>query len=384
MLPGMIIAIPRETVPGEKRIALVAESVKRLVGRKHEVVIESGAGQGAECSDEELRAAGARLEPSAAAVYAAADVLLKVQPPGPEEVALLKPGSVLVSLAYPMSNPKLARAIAQRQVTLLAMDMVPRTTLAQMMDVLSSQATIAGYRAVLLAAEAMPKLFPMLMTAAGTIPPAKVLVLGAGVAGLQAIATARRLGAVVEAYDVRKVVKEQVESLGARFVNIDIEDAAGSGGYAKELSEEAKKKQAEALAVHVAKSDAVITTALVPGRRAPVLLPADMVRRMKSGSVVVDIAAEQGGNCELTRPGERYRTENGVIVIGEKNLPSQLAVHASAMFSRNLEKLLAHVTDKDGALKLDVADEIVKGMLITRGGDIVHPAVADVALKEVA
>jgi NAD(P) transhydrogenase subunit alpha len=262
--------------------------------------------------------------------------------------------------------------------------MVPRTTLAQMMDVLSSQATIAGYRAVVLAAEAMPKLFPMLMTAAGTIPPAKVLVLGAGVAGLQAIATARRLGAVVEAYDVRKVVKEQVESLGARFVNIDIEDAAGSGGYAKELSEESKKKQAEALAVHVAKSDAVITTALVPGRRAPVLLPADMVRRMKSGSVVVDIAAEQGGNCELTRPGERYRTENGVTVIGEKNLPSQLAVHASAMFSRNLEKLLAHVTDKDGALKLDVADEIVKGMLITRGGDIVHPAVADVALKEVA
>jgi NAD(P) transhydrogenase subunit alpha len=384
MLPGMIIAIPRETVPGEKRIALVAESVKRLVGRKHEVVIESGAGQGAECSDEELRAAGARLEPTAAAVYAAADVLLKVQPPGPEEVPLLKPGSVLVSLAYPMSNPKLARDIAQRQVTLLAMDMVPRTTLAQMMDVLSSQATIAGYRAVVLAAEAMPKLFPMLMTAAGTIPPAKVLVLGAGVAGLQAIATARRLGAVVEAYDVRKVVKEQVESLGARFVNIDIEDAAGSGGYAKELSEESKKKQAEALAVHVAKSDAVITTALVPGRRAPVLLPADMVRRMKSGSVVVDIAAEQGGNCELTRPGERYRTENGVTVIGEKNLPSQLAVHASAMFSRNLEKLLAHVTDKDGALKLDVADEIVKGMLITRGGDIVHPAVADVALKEVA
>ncbi|WP_323379087.1 Re/Si-specific NAD(P)(+) transhydrogenase subunit alpha [Pyxidicoccus xibeiensis] len=382
MLPVMIIAIPRETVPGERRVALVAESVKRLVGKKHEVVVESGAGLGAECSDEELRAAGARLESGAAAVYAAADVLLKVQPPGPEELELLKPGSVLVSLAYPMSNPKLAKAIAQRQVTLLAMDMVPRTTLAQMMDVLSSQATIAGYRAVVLAAEALPKLFPMLMTAAGTIPPAKVLVLGAGVAGLQAIATARRLGAVVEAYDVRKVVKEQVESLGARFVNIDIEDAAGAGGYAKELGEEAKKKQADALAVHVAKSDAVITTALVPGRRAPLLLPADMVRRMKSGSVVVDIAAEQGGNCELTRPGERYRTENGVTVIGERNLPSQLAVHASAMFSRNLEKLLAHVTDKDGALKLDTADEIVRGMLITRGGEIVHPAVADVALRE--
>lgn len=382
MLPGMIIAIPRETAPGERRVALVAESVKRLVGKKHEVVVESGAGLGAECSDEELRAAGARIESDAAAVYAAADLLIKVQPPDAEEVSRLKSGSVLVSLAYPMSNPKLARAIAQRGVTLLATDMIPRTTLAQMMDVLSSQATISGYRAVLLAAEALPKLFPMLMTAAGTIPPAKVLVLGAGVAGLQAIATARRLGAVVEAYDVRKVVKEQVESLGARFVNIDIEDAAGSGGYAKELSEEARKKQAEALAVHVAKSDAVITTALVPGRRAPVLLPGDMVRRMKSGSVVVDLAAEQGGNCELTRPGERYRTENGVTVIGERNLPSQLAVHASAMYSRNMEKLLAHVTDKDGALKLDTADEIVRGMLITRGGEIVHPAVADVALKE--
>lgn len=382
MLACMIIAIPRETVPGERRVALVAESVKRLVGKKHEVVIEAGAGLGAECSDEEFRGAGARIESSTEAVYAAADVLLKIQPPEAVEVERLKADSVLVSLAYPMSNPKLAKEVARRKVTLLATDMIPRTTLAQMMDVLSSQATIAGYRAVLLAAEALPRLFPMLMTAAGTIPPAKVLVLGAGVAGLQAIATARRLGAVVEAYDVRKVVKEQVESLGARFVNIDIEDAAGSGGYAKELSDEAKRKQAEVLAAHVAKSDAVITTALVPGRRAPLLLPADMVRRMKSGSVVVDIAAEQGGNCELTRPGERYRTETGVTVIGERNLPSQLSVHSSAMYSRNMEKLLGHVTDKDGVLKLDVSDEIVKGMLITRGGDVVHPAVADVAMRE--
>ncbi|MCP3101832.1 Re/Si-specific NAD(P)(+) transhydrogenase subunit alpha [Myxococcus sp. K15C18031901] len=378
----MIIAIPRETVPGERRIALVAESVKRLVGKKHEVVIERGAGSGAECSDEELQAAGARIEPSVEALYSGADLLLKIQPPDAAEVERLKPDSVLVSLAYPLAQPGLAREVAKRRVTLLAVDMIPRTTLAQMMDVLSSQATIAGYRAVLLAAEALPKLFPMLMTAAGTIPPAKVLVLGAGVAGLQAIATARRLGAVVEAYDVRRVVKEQVESLGARFVNIDIEDAAGAGGYAKELGEEAKKRQAEVLAAHVAKSDVVITTAQVPGRRAPLLLPADMVRRMKSGSVVVDIAAEQGGNCELTRAGERVRTETGVTIIGEKNLPSQLSVHASAMYSRNMEKLLAHVTDKDGALVLDVADEIVKGMLITRGGEVVHPAVADVAMRE--
>ncbi|MBZ4408583.1 Re/Si-specific NAD(P)(+) transhydrogenase subunit alpha [Myxococcus sp. XM-1-1-1] len=378
----MIIAIPRETAPGERRVALVAESVKRLVGRKHEVVVESGAGLGAECSDEELHAAGARIEPSTDALYAKAEVLLKIQPPDDAEVERLRPDSVLVSLAYPLANPALARAVAKRRVTLLAADMVPRTTLAQMMDVLSSQATIAGYRAVVLAAEALPRLFPMLMTAAGTIPPAKVLVLGAGVAGLQAIATARRLGAVVEAYDVRKVVKEQVESLGARFVNIDIEDAAGSGGYAKELGEEARRKQAEVLAQHVAKSDAVITTAQIPGRRAPVLLPADMVRRMKSGSVVVDIAAEQGGNCELTRVGERYRTDFGVTIVGERNLPSQLSVHASAMYSRNMEKLLAHVTDKDNVLKLDVSDEIVKGMLITRGGEVVHPAVADVAMRE--
>ncbi|WP_254627643.1 Re/Si-specific NAD(P)(+) transhydrogenase subunit alpha [Myxococcus sp. CA040A] len=384
MLARMIIAIPRETVPGERRIALVAESVKRLVGKKHEVVVESGAGLGAECSDDELRAAGARVESSVDALYAAADLLLKIQPPDETELGRLKADSVLVSLAYPLANPALAREVAKRRVTLLAVDMIPRTTLAQMMDVLSSQATIAGYRAVLLAAEALPRLFPMLMTAAGTIPPAKVLVLGAGVAGLQAIATARRLGAVVEAYDVRKVVKEQVESLGARFVNIDIADAAGSGGYAKELGEEAKRKQAEVLATHVAKSDVVITTALVPGRRAPVLLPAEMVRRMKSGSVVVDIAAEQGGNCELTRAGERYRTETGVTVIGERNLPSQISVHASAMYSRNMEKLLAHVTDKDGVLKLDVADEIVKGMLITRGGDVVHPAVADMAMADLA
>jgi NAD(P) transhydrogenase subunit alpha len=235
---------------------------------------------------------------------------------------------------------------------------------------------------VILAAEGLPKLFPMLMTAAGTIAPAKVLVLGAGVAGLQAIATARRLGAVVEAYDVRKVVKEQVESLGAKFVNIEMEDAAGAGGYAKELSEEQKAKQREALAVVVAKQDVVITTALVPGRRAPILLTADMVKRMRSGSVVVDIAAEQGGNCELTKPGERFKTDTGVTVIGEKNLPAQMATHASQMFSRNMEKLLGHITDKEGKLKLDWNDEIVKGMTIARGGEIVSPAVAEAAAKE--
>jgi NAD(P) transhydrogenase subunit alpha len=378
----MILAVPRETLSGERRVALVPESVKRLVGKKFEVVVEAGAGAAAESSDDDYKAAGARIEPDVAKLYASADILFKVQPPTDDEIARLREGSILVSLAYALSNPSLARKIAARKVTLMSLDAIPRTTLAQMMDVLSSQATIAGYRAVLLAAEALPKLFPMLMTAAGTIAPAKVLVLGAGVAGLQAIATARRLGAVVEAYDVRKVVKEQVESLGAKFVNIEVEDAAGAGGYAKELSEESKRKQAEALATVIGKQDAVITTALIPGKRAPTLVTAAMVARMRSGSVVVDLAAEQGGNCELTRPGERIRTENGVTIVGEKNLPAQMAVHSSQMFSRNMEKLLGHITDKEGALKLDPNDEIVRGMTITRGGEIVSAPVAEAAAKE--
>jgi NAD(P) transhydrogenase subunit alpha len=370
----MIVGIPREVVAGERRVALVPESAKRLIARKLEVLVEAGAGVGACASDADYEGAGAKVAPNAEAVYTAADVVMKVQPPTDGEVARLREGAALVCLAYPLANLPLARAIAQRKTTLCALDMIPRTTLAQMMDVLSSQATLAGYRAVLLAAEALPKFFPMLMTAAGTIAPAKVLVLGAGVAGLQAIATARRLGAVVEGYDVRKVVKEQVESLGARFVNIDVEDAAGAGGYAKEQTAEQKAKVQEVLANHVGKSDVVITTALIPGKRAPLLLPASMVRRMKPGSVVVDIAAEQGGNCELTKPGERI-VDGGVTIVGERNLPSQMAVHASTMFSRNMEKLLAHVTSPEGALVLDPKDEIVAGMVITRGGEIVNAQV---------
>jgi H+-translocating NAD(P) transhydrogenase subunit alpha len=376
----MLIAVPREVTAGERRVALVPETVKRLVGKKIDVAVEAGAGAAANFTDEDYKAAGARVEATADALYAAADVLLKIQPPTAEEIARLREGSALICLSYPLSNPKLVKAINARKVTLLATDMIPRTTLAQMMDVLSSQATLSGYRAVLLAAERLPKLFPMLMTAAGTIAPAKVLVLGAGVAGLQAIATAKRLGAVVEAYDVRKVVKEQVESLGARFVNIEVADAAGAGGYAKEQTEEDKRKVAEVLATHVAKSDAVITTALIPGKRAPILLPASMVKGMKSGSVVVDIAAEQGGNCELTKPGETVIV-NGVSIIGERNLPAQMAVHASFMYSRNMDKLIAHLT-KEGALVLDTADEITRGMMITRGGEVVHGAVADLVAKE--
>jgi NAD(P) transhydrogenase subunit alpha len=266
------------------------------------------------------------------------------------------------------------KALAARRINALAVDSIPRTTLAQMMDVLSSQATLAGYRAAVLAAEASPKLFPMLMTAAGTLAPAKVLVLGAGVAGLQAIATARRLGAVVEAFDVRKVVKEQVESLGAKFVEVaGGEDAQTAGGYAKEVSEDYKRRQAELLKEHLNKCDACTTTALIPGKRAPILVSKEMLKAMRPGSVLVDLAAEQGGNCELTKPGERVVVD-GVTIVGELNLPSQMAVPASQMYSRNMEKLLSHLLGKEGtALKLTSDDEITRGLVTVRDGQVVDP-----------
>ena len=370
----MLIVVPREIVAGELRVSLVPETIKRLVSRKFEVVVAAGAGAGARYSDEDYRTAGARIEADPAATFARPGLVVKIQAPTPQEIAQLLPGTTLICLVYPLSQPALVKALTQRGVTVLAADMIPRTTLAQMMDVLSSQATLVGYRAVLLAAAALPQLFPMLMTAAGTMAPAKVLVLGAGVAGLQAIATARRLGAVVEAYDVRKVVKEQVESLGARFVDVDVADAAGAGGYAKELDADSQQRIAAVIATRVARSNVVITTALVPGRRAPLLLPASMVHGMKPGSVVVDIAAEQGGNCELTQPGETIDVR-GVTIIGERNMPSKVAVHASAMYSRNMEKLILHITNAEAGLVLDATDEIVRGMTILRDGVVVHPDV---------
>jgi NAD(P) transhydrogenase subunit alpha len=301
--------------------------------------------------------------------------VVQIRPPRLEEVSRLKEGSALVSLLFPLVEHDLVRALAARKITAIAVDMIPRTTVAQMMDVLSSQATAAGYEAVLMAAAALPRFFPMLMTAAGTIAPARVLVLGAGVAGLQAIGTARRLGAVVEAFDVRKAVKEQVESLGAKFVEVEAEDAATAGGYARELSEESKRKQAEAIARHVAKADVVLCTALIPGRRAPVLVTADMVASMKAGSVIVDLAAEQQGNCELTKPGQTV-VEHGVTIIGATDLTSRMCAHASQMYSRNMEKLLFYIT-KDGAWRLDFKDEIVVGSVITHAGEIVHPKVKE-------
>ena len=373
----MRIAVRRETAPGERRVAVVPDSIKRLAAKNIEVTVEGGAGSGAFASDAEYAAAGARVEPTLEGTLADADVVVQIRPPRVEDVARLREGCALVSLLYPLQDLDVVRALSARRITALAVDMIPRTTVAQMMDVLSSQATAAGYEAVLMAASVLPKFFPMLMTAAGTIAPARVLVLGAGVAGLQAIGTAKRLGAVVEAFDVRRVVKEQVESLGAKFVEVEAEDAQGAGGYARELGEEAKKKQAEAIARHVAKADVVVCTALIPGKRAPVLVTAEMVRSMRAGSVIVDLAAEQHGNCELTRPGETV-VEDGVTIIGQTDAASRLCAHASQMYSRNTEKLLFHVT-RDGAWSLDFADEIVAGSVVTHDGAIVHPRVKEVA-----
>jgi NAD(P) transhydrogenase subunit alpha len=373
----MRIAVRRESAEGERRVAVVPDSVKRLAAKKIELLVEAGAGSGAYASDDEYRNAGATVDARRDEMLLEADALVQIRPPTAGEIATLREGSVLVSLLYPLVNLELVRALAARKVTAIAVDMIPRTTVAQMMDVLSSQATAAGYEAVVTAAASLPRFFPMLMTAAGTIAPARVLVLGAGVAGLQAIGTARRLGATVEAFDVRKVVKEQVESLGAKFVEVEAEDAQTAGGYAKELSEDAKKKQAEALARHVAKADVVICTALIPGRRAPVLVTADMVKSMRAGGVIVDLAAEQQGNCELTRPGETV-VEHGVTIVGQTDMTSRMCAHASQMYSRNMEKLLFHFT-RDGAWKLDFQDEIVAGSVITHEGAIVHAKVRELA-----
>ncbi len=367
----MKIGVLKERGAGEKRVALIPETCKRLVGKKHEVYIESGAGAASLSSDDQYTTAGGKVV-SRSEVIAQSDVLLRVAVPTAEEVAELREGTIHVSLLYPLVNHAIVKALAAKQITAISLDMIPRTTLAQMMDVLSSQATIVGYRAVLLAAAALPKMCPMLMTAAGTIAPARFLILGAGVAGLQAIATARRLGAVVEVFDVRKVTKEQVESLGAKFIEVPSdEDAQTASGYAKELSEEYKKKQHDLIKQHLGTADACITTALIPGKRAPILVDEEQLSAMRPGTVLVDIAAEQGGNCVATKPGERVH-RNGVEIIGELQLPSQLPIHASQMFSRNLEKLLLHITTKEGELKLDEKDEIVRGFLIARGGNVVH------------
>lgn len=366
----MNIGVPRESAPGERRVALVPEAVAKLVAAGHAVIIEAAAGSGSGHADEAYRRAGATVATDPVSALGA-DVVLKVQAPTLAEVTLLREGAALIGTLQPLVNADLVRALAERRTTSFSMDAIPRVTRAQQMDSLSSQSNIAGYKAVLVAANSLPKFFPMLTTAAGTVTPARVLVLGAGVAGLQAIATARRLGAVVEAFDTRPVVKEQVESLGAKFLEIELgEQTEGTGGYAKELSVEAHAKEQALVGAHVRDADVVITTALVPGRRAPILVTAMMVAAMRPGSVIVDLAAEAGGNCDGTVPGQTV-VRDGVTIHGELNLPSSVAVHASQLYARNVSALFTHLV-QNGQIIPDLDDEITTGALITHDGQIVH------------
>jgi len=371
----MLIAAIKETQPGERRVALAPDAARALKKAGLELAVEKGAGFGAGVDDATYEKEQVAVHADAAALLAKADVVLKVHPPNDAEIAAMKRGAVLLSFLRPLDEPAIAAKLAAAGVTSFAMELVPRITRAQAMDALSSQASLAGYRAVLLAGATMGKVLPMMTTAAGTITASRVLVIGAGVAGLQAIATARRLGAVVEAYDTRPAVKEQIESLGARFVELplDTSDAEGAGGYAKAQSDEFLAKQRELLGARVKMADAVISTAAVPGARAPLLIDADTVAGMKPGSVIVDLAAATGGNCALTKADEAV-VAHGVTVLGPTNLPSDAAVDASRVYARNLSTLLLHLV-KDGALALDLDDEITKGSLVTRDGQVVHPAV---------
>jgi H+-translocating NAD(P) transhydrogenase subunit alpha len=374
----MKIAVPRERAPGETRVALVPDAAATLVKRGLEVGVETGAG-GVPFPDALYEAAGATVYPTPDALYAGADVVLRVRPPsvledGREEIAAIAPGTVLIGFLNPLVDAQGMLRLAERGLSAFAMELVPRTTRAQFMDALSSMSTVAGYKAVLLAADRLPRFFPLLTTAAGTIPPAKVLVLGAGVAGLQAIATARRLGAVVVGFDVRAAAREQVESLGASFLEVEMtESGEGQGGYARELGEDTQRRIIETVARRAKESDVVITTALIPGKPAPLLLPAETVAAMKPGSVIVDLAAEAGGNCALTRADEE-RLEHGVLVCGPTNLAGGVPVHASQMYSRNISNLLLNML-KDDALNIDFADDITAGCCVTHGGEVVHGAV---------
>jgi NAD(P) transhydrogenase subunit alpha len=364
------VAIPKERAPDEHRVALVPDTAAKLKAASLDVSVESGAGAGAFITDGAFEAAGVKVVKAAGPLLGDADAVLKVQAPMIEEVGLLKSGSVLISFLQPATQADVVRALAKRGVTAFSLELLPRISRAQSMDALSSQASAAGYKAVLMAAGRLGKFFPMMMTAAGTVPPARVLVMGAGVAGLQAIATARRLGAVVSAYDVRPAVKEEVQSLGATFIELALESQQGEGGYAREQSEEFLRKQREQIGEHVAKSDVVITTAAVPGRRAPLLVTGDMVKAMRPGSVVVDLAADTGGNVELTQAGKDLDV-GGVTIIGTRNVPSTMPLHASQLFARNVMNLLLHLV-KDGAITLDFQDEITKGSCVTHGGEIVN------------
>ena len=376
----MKVAVPKEIRPGERRVALVPKDVQTLVKRGLEVAVESGAGAQAGVSDEEYRAAGAALAESASDAIRGAGIVLRVNPPSlssPDEVAPLTKGTVLVSFLSPLTNLELVKRLADAGITAISMELVPRITRAQSMDALSSQATAAGYRAVLLAAAHLPKFLPMFTTAAGTIRPAKALVLGAGVAGLQAIATSRRLGAVVEAFDVRPAVKEQVQSLGAKFLEAPQEVAAeGEGGYAKELSKDQHEKELALIGKAIVDADIVITTAQIPGRPAPILITEEMVKSMKPGSVIVDLAAESGGNCVHTRADETV-VVGGVQILGPANLPAGVPVHASQMYSRNITTLLGELIDDDGKLALDFANDVVGPSTVTHEGQVTNQRIRE-------
>ncbi|HEX3365383.1 Re/Si-specific NAD(P)(+) transhydrogenase subunit alpha [Phenylobacterium sp.] len=371
-----VIAVTRERRAGETRVAAVPETVKKLIAAGFSVVVEAGAGTAAAYSDADYQAAGATLAKTAKDALAKADILFKVRAPEADEIAAIKPGTVVVATLNPYIDKAALAGLAKAKATAFAMEFVPRITRAQVMDVLSSQANLAGYRAVIEGAEAYGRVMPMMMTAAGTVAAAKVFIMGVGVAGLQAIATARRLGAVVTATDVRPATKEQVESLGAKFLAVEddeFKNAQTAGGYAKEMSKEYQAKQAELVSSHIAKQDMVITTALIPGRPAPKLVSAAQVASMKPGSVIVDLAIEQGGNVEGAKLGEVFETKNGVKILGVANLPGRVATDASALYARNLFAFAGLFLDKEGKFAPDYEDEILKAALVTQGGAVVHP-----------
>jgi len=381
---GIVAGVVTESAPGERRVAVVPSALTVLNKTGAQILLEPGAGAASGFPDSEYTDKGVKLASSRAQVFAESDVILQVRSlganpeTGADDLRLLRPGQVVIGFGEPLTAGDAARALAERQASFLAMELMPRITRAQSMDALSSMATVAGYKAVLMAADSLNRMFPMLMTAAGTIAPARVLVIGAGVAGLQAIATARRLGAVVSGYDIRAAVKEQIESLGARFVVLNVEAAGAEdkGGYAKAMDEDFYRRQREAMAGVLADQQVVITTAAVPGRKAPVLITREMMQRMAPGSVIIDIAAERGGNCEITRPGEIVE-ENGVRVFGPVNVPASIPYHASQMYAKNILTFLKYMLNKEGNLALNREDEIVKETLVTHGGDVVHPRVRE-------
>ncbi len=379
----MKIVVPRETREGERRVALVPESCKKLIGKGVDVAVQSGAGESAHFLDEAYRAVGAAIEGDAGGLLAGGDFVLMVTPPTAEEVGRFREGAMLLTSLMPTVNLPIVKKLAERRISAFSTDAIPRITRAQSMDTLSSMANIAGYKAVLIAANELAKYFPMFMTAAGTIFSAKVFVIGAGVAGLQAIATAKRLGATVTATDTRKVVGEQIQSLGGKFVGVEsAEDAQTTSGYAKELSADFFKKQAELIAAQCAANDVVITTALIGGVKAPKLITAEMVQKMQPGSVIVDLAATAGGNCELTEPGKTV-VKHGVKICAPLNLPSELPKDASTLYSRNLTTfVLTFWNDKDKQFNLDLSDEIIKGALITHNGEVTHGPTRDALARE--